>query len=81
MAPWPFGNGHPRFYGWVNSPPAVVSIMAEALAATMNPSVAGGNHAAVWVERQVLGWFKSLFGFPSDAMGLLAQGLGCARAG
>ena len=21
MEPYPFGNGHPRFYGWVNSPP------------------------------------------------------------
>src|ERR1043166_2219202 len=20
--PYPFGNGHPRFWGWVNSPPA-----------------------------------------------------------
>ncbi|HJQ11874.1 MAG TPA: hypothetical protein VJ840_12675, partial [Gemmatimonadaceae bacterium] len=74
VAPSPFGNGHPRFYGWVNSPPAVVSIMAEALAATMNPSVAGGNHAAVWVERQVLEWFKSMFVFPRDAMGLLVSG-------
>jgi glutamate/tyrosine decarboxylase-like PLP-dependent enzyme len=87
MAPWPFGNGHPRFYGWVNSPPAVVSIMADALGTTMNPSVAGGNHAAVWVERQVLGWFKSMFGFPRDSMGLLVSGgsaaaitaLACAR--
>ena len=74
VGPFPFGNGHPRFYGWVNSPPAVVSIMADALAATMNPSVAGGNHAAVWVERQVLRWFKSLFGFPNDATGLLVSG-------
>ena len=44
IAPFPFGNGHPRFYGWVNSPPAVVSIFAEALAGAMNPSCAGGNH-------------------------------------
>jgi aromatic-L-amino-acid decarboxylase len=21
VEPYPFGNGHPRFYGWVNSPP------------------------------------------------------------
>src|SRR5690349_16833568 len=74
VAPWPFGNGHPRFYGWVNSPPAVVGIIADALATTMNPSVAGGNHAAVWVERQLLGWFKSLFGFPDESMGLLVSG-------
>jgi aromatic-L-amino-acid/L-tryptophan decarboxylase len=43
IAPYPFGNGHPRFYGWVNSPPAVIGVFAEALAAAMNPSVAGGD--------------------------------------
>jgi len=74
IAPYPFGNGHPRFYGWVNSPPAAIGVMAEALAAAMNPSVAGGNHAAVWIERQVLEWFKQLFGFPLDSMGLLVSG-------
>src|SRR5688572_16874399 len=47
VAPFPFGNGHPRFHGWVNSPPAIIGVLADALAATMNPSVAGGNHAAV----------------------------------
>src|SRR5687767_9108908 len=26
IAPYPFGNGHPRFWGWVNSPPAVMGI-------------------------------------------------------
>jgi len=54
VEPYPFGNGHPRFYGWVNAPPSVMGIFAEALAAAMNPSVAGGNHAATYVERQVL---------------------------
>ena len=51
IAPYPFGNGHPRFYGWVNSPPVVMSVFAEALAAAMNPSCAGGSHAAIYVER------------------------------
>jgi len=74
ISPYPFGNGHPRFYGWVNSPPTAIGVMAEALAAAMNPSVAGGNHAAVWIERQVLEWFKQLFGFPMDSMGLLVSG-------
>ena len=54
VAPYPFGNGHPRFWGWVNSPPVVIGILAEVLAAAMNPSCAGGNHAAIYVERQVL---------------------------
>jgi aromatic-L-amino-acid/L-tryptophan decarboxylase len=74
VEPYPFGNGHPRFYGWVNSPPAVMGVFAEALAAAMNPSVAGGNHAATYVERQVLNWFRSLLGFPAASMGLLVSG-------
>jgi aromatic-L-amino-acid decarboxylase len=40
----------------------------------MNPSVAGGNHAAVYIERQVTGWLKQLIGFPADGMGLLVSG-------
>ncbi len=74
VAPYPFGNGHPRFYAWVNSPPTTIGIFAEALAAAMNPSCAGGNHAAVYLEREVIGWFKQLFDFPEEAMGLLVSG-------
>lgn len=74
IAPYPFGNGHPRFHGWVNSPPAVMGILAEALAAAMNPSCAGGNHAAVYVERAVANWFKQILGFPTEAVGLLVSG-------
>jgi aromatic-L-amino-acid/L-tryptophan decarboxylase len=74
IEPYPFGNGHPRFWGWVNSPPAVMGIFADALAAAMNPSCAGGNHAAVHVERQVVQWFRDLLGFPASSMGLLVSG-------
>ena len=74
VTPYPFGNGHPRFWGWVNSPPVVIGALAEALAAAMNPSCAGGNHAAIYVERQVLNWFKEMLGFPADSMGLLVSG-------
>lgn len=74
IEPYPFGNGHPRFYGWVNSPPAIMGVFADALAAAMNPSCAGGNHAAVYVERQVTGWFVQMLGMPRDSMGLLVSG-------
>ena len=74
IEPYPFGNGHPRFWGWVNSPPAVMGVFADALAAAMNPSCAGGNHAAVYVERQLLNWFRDMLGFPDTSMGLLVSG-------
>src|SRR5476651_270291 len=74
IEPYPFGNGHPRFWGWVNSPPAVMGVFADALAAAMNPSCAGGNHAAIYVEHQVLHWFRDMLGFPPASMGLLVSG-------
>jgi len=74
VAPYPFGNGHPRFHGWVNPPPHVVGVVASALAAAMNPSVAGGNHAAVHLEHQVVRWFRELAGFPEASRGLLVSG-------
>jgi aromatic-L-amino-acid/L-tryptophan decarboxylase len=74
IAPYPFGNGHPRFFGWVNPPPSVIGIFADALAAAMNPSCAGGNHAAIYVEREVIGWFRRILGFPAEAIGLLVSG-------
>ena len=74
IEPFPFGNGHPRFFAWVNSPPVVLGIFAEALAAAMNPSCAGGNHAAIYVERTVINWFRQILGFPSCSMGLLVSG-------
>lgn len=71
---FPMGNNHPRFFGWVNSPAAPVSIIASLLSAGLNPSCAGGDHAAIYLERVVLDWIKLLLGIPGDAMGLLVGG-------
>ena len=73
ILPYPVGNGHPRFTGWMRSPPAVIGILADAVAAAMNPSVAGGNHAAVYIEHEVVGWFARIFGFPDTAPGQLVR--------
>jgi glutamate/tyrosine decarboxylase-like PLP-dependent enzyme len=48
--------------------------LAEMLAAGMNPNVGGGEHAANYVEAQVLDWCKELLGFPPDAGGILVSG-------
>jgi len=74
IAPYPFGNGHPRFAAWVNSPPHLLGVFAEALAAAMSPSVAGGNHAAVHIEHEVVRWFADLARFPQTSRGLLVSG-------
>jgi aromatic-L-amino-acid/L-tryptophan decarboxylase len=75
VLPHAMGNGHPRFFGWVNSPPASMGVLADFLAAAMNPSCAGGDHAAIYVERAAVRWLMELIGFPTDgSMGLLVSG-------
>lgn len=39
VLPHPMGNGHPPFFGWVNSPPAPIGVLAELLAAASSPSL------------------------------------------
>lgn len=75
VLPHPMGNGHPRFFGWVNAPPAPIGVLSEMLAAAMNPSCAGGDHAAIYLERCAVRWLMELVGFPVDgSMGLLVSG-------
>ena len=79
VLPHPMGNGHPRFFGWVNSPPAPLGVLGDFLAAAMNPSCAGGDHAAIYVERAAVRWLMELTGFPTaGSMGVLTSGASVA---
>jgi aromatic-L-amino-acid/L-tryptophan decarboxylase len=72
---FPMGNGHPRFFGWINSPPAPIGAVAEFLASVSGPSCAGGDHAAIYMEKAAVSWLMDLVGFPSEgSMGLLVSG-------
>ena len=74
VLPFPMGNIHPRFWGWVIGTGTASGALAEMLAATLNPNVGGGDHVANHVEAQVIAWCADLMGFPSGASGLLASG-------
>jgi len=74
VLPYPMGNSSPRFFAWVNSPPAPLGILAELLAAGHNASVAGGDHAATYVEHGVLNWIKTVMRFPDDGGAILTSG-------
>ncbi|MDB5073074.1 MAG: cytochrome ubiquinol oxidase subunit [Candidatus Eremiobacteraeota bacterium] len=74
IRPYPTGNRHPRFFGWVHGAGNAAGVMAELLAAGMNANAGGREHAAVYVERAVVAWFAELFGFPHDASGILTSG-------
>lgn len=74
VLPYPLGNIHPRFWGWVIGTGTPFGVLAEMLAATMNPNMGGGDHVANDVERQVLDWCKEMLGFPQEASGILVSG-------
>ncbi len=74
LLPYPMGNNSPRFFAWINSPAAPIAILAELLAAGVNPSVAGGDHAATYIEHAVLKWLKIIMTFPADGGALLCSG-------
>jgi len=74
ILPYPLGNTHPRFWGWVAGTGTVSGMLAEMLAAGMNPNLAGAEHIANYVENQVIDWIKEMFGFPASVSGLLTSG-------
>jgi len=74
VLPFPMGNIHPRFWAWVTGGGTPTAMLADMLASGMNSSVHGGDHAAIYVEQQVLSWLKQALGYPAGASGLLVTG-------
>ncbi len=79
IAPYPTGNVHPRFFGWVHGSGTPTGALADFLAAIMNSNVGGREHAAVYVERAVIAWAREIFGFPKGASGVLTTGSSTAN--
>lgn len=74
VLPYPNGNLHPRFWGWVQGNGTPLGMMADMLAAGLNPHLAGFNQAPALVEHQVLAWLAEIMGFPRGSSGLLVTG-------
>lgn len=74
VLPYTNGNRHPRFFGWVQGTGTPLAMMADMLAAGMNPHLAGFDQAPALVERQVLAWMAELMGMPTSASGILVSG-------
>ena len=74
VMPYTTGNAHPRFWGWVQGNGTPLAMMAEMLAAGINPHLAGFNQAPALVEHEVIRWLAELLGMPLDASGLLVSG-------
>ena len=79
ILPYPLGNIHPRFWGWVVGSGTPLGMLADMLASGMNPNLAGADHAANVVERQVIEWCKQMFEYPGGSSGLLVSGASVAN--
>lgn len=73
VMPYTNGNLHPRFWGWVQGQGTPLAMMAEMLAAGLNPHLAGFNQAPTLVEEQTIAWLAELMGMPTGTSGLLVS--------
>src|SRR6185312_11535361 len=79
VLPYNKNNIHPRFWSWVEGGGTPFGMLADMLASGMNANLAIGNHAPVYVERQVIEWSKEIFGFPPSSGGVLTSGASMAN--
>ena len=66
----------PGFFGYVQSPPTPVGVIADLLASAADQNVTAWRSApaAVHVERLTVRWLGQLVGFDDDAAGLMVSG-------
>ncbi|MBB3064322.1 pyridoxal phosphate-dependent decarboxylase family protein [Limibacillus halophilus] len=74
IMPYPMGNVHPHFWSWFMGSGSFTGALAEFLAAIQGSNVGGGDHAAVYVDRQVVDWLRGMVGMPASAEGTLVSG-------
>lgn len=78
VLPYPTGNTHPGFMGWVHGSGTPTGALAEFLAAGLNPNLGGREHAPIYVERQVVDWSRQIMGMPEGSSGVLVGGTSMA---
>jgi glutamate/tyrosine decarboxylase-like PLP-dependent enzyme len=66
VLPYGRGQNHPCFAAFVDPGASKISMLAAFASAVTNTSGAGGNYAAIYVERTVIRWLMELVGFPTD---------------
>ena len=74
ILPYPTGNIHPRFWGWVMGNGTPFAMLADMLAAGINLNQGGLAQAGGLVEMQVIDWCREMMGFPAGSTGLLVSG-------
>ncbi|MEZ4824948.1 MAG: aminotransferase class V-fold PLP-dependent enzyme [Bacteroidia bacterium] len=74
ILPYPKGNIHPRFFSWIQGTGTAIGALSDMLASAMNPNVTIGEHAAMYVDQQVVNWCKQMLNYPASASGMLVSG-------
>ncbi len=72
------GNTHPRFFGWVHGTGNPAGVVPAVLEAAINANMGGREHAPIYLERQLVNWWKEMFAFPETAGGLTVSGTSMA---
>ena len=69
-------NGHPRFWGYITSSAAPIGMLADLLAAAVNPNVGAAvlSPIASEIETQTISWIADLIHYPRSCGGLLTSG-------
>lgn len=69
-------NGHPRFWGYITSPPAPIGVLGDLLASAVNANVGAWplSPMASEIEAQTVRWIADMLGYPEDCGGLFVSG-------
>jgi len=76
LLPHSLYNGHPRFFGYITAGAAPMGILADFLAAAVNPNLGGWTLSpmASEMESQAVRWIAELVGYPAGGDGVLVSG-------
>ena len=69
-------NGHPKFMGYITSSPAPIGMLADLLAASVNPNVGAQilSPLATEIEKQTIKWLAEFIGVSAGYGGILVSG-------
>ncbi len=65
VLPYGRGQNHPCFAAFVDPAASKLSMLAAFASAVTNTSGAGGEYAAIYLERVAVRWLMELIGFPT----------------
>lgn len=76
VAPYRLCIAHRRSYGWINSPPNPIGILANTTATAINSGLDGFDHGAMFLMVSVGNWLMELSGFAQgpESMAILFSG-------